>query len=124
MVQICLEVLAPKFGAFGTAVCTREKTSSFFNLQSMLLVEENHAGASTSTHTDNRMLYTEGHRPRGCGGCAGPTDKDPFSFQSRRLSILLHTSLTGRPVRREAPVGLQKKTHAFLDTGVEQRDEE
>ena len=24
----------------------------------MLLVEENHAGASTSTHTDNRMLYT------------------------------------------------------------------
>ena len=26
----------------------------------MLLVEENHTGASTSTHTDNRMLYTEG----------------------------------------------------------------
>ena len=41
---------------------------SFFDLQSMLLVEENHAGASTSTHTDNRMLYTEGDRPRGCGG--------------------------------------------------------
>ena len=25
----------------------------------MLWVEENHAGASTSTHIDNRMLYTE-----------------------------------------------------------------
>ena len=68
MVQICLGGLAPTFGAFRTVVCTREKTSSFFDLQSMLLVEENHAGASTSTHTDNRMLYMEGDRPRGRGG--------------------------------------------------------
>ena len=59
IVQICLGGLAPKSGAFRTAVCTREKTPSFFDLQSMLLIEENHAGASTSTHTDNRMLYTE-----------------------------------------------------------------
>ena len=29
----------------------------------MLLIEENHAGASTSMHTDNKMLYTEGDRP-------------------------------------------------------------
>ena len=68
MVQICLGGLAPKFGAFRTAVCTQENTPSFFNLQSMLLVEENHAGASTSMHTDSMMLYTEGDRPRGCGG--------------------------------------------------------
>ena len=68
MVQICLRGLAPMFGAIRTAVCTQEKTSSFFDLQSMLLVEENHASASTSTHTDNRMLYTEGDRPRGRGG--------------------------------------------------------
>ena len=52
MVQICLGGLTP----------------SFFDLQSMLLVEENHAGASTSTYTDNRMLYPEGDRPRGRGG--------------------------------------------------------
>ena len=50
MVQICLGGLASKFGAFRTAVCTRENTSSFFDLQSMLLVEENHAGVSKSTH--------------------------------------------------------------------------
>ena len=68
MVQIGLGGLAPKFGAFRTAVCTRENTPSFFDLQTMLLVEENNAGASTSTHTDSRMLYTEGDRPRGCGG--------------------------------------------------------
>ena len=68
MVQICLEGLASKFGAFRTAVCSRENTSSFFDLQSMLLVEENHAGASTSMHTDNKMLYTERDMPRGCGG--------------------------------------------------------
>ena len=60
MVQVCLRGLAPKFGAFRTAVCTRENTLSFFDLQSMLLAEENHAGASTSMQTDNKMMYTEG----------------------------------------------------------------
>ena len=68
MVQICLRGLAPKFKAFRTTVSTREKTPFFFDLQSMLLVEENHAGASTSTHNDSRMLYMEGDRPRGRGG--------------------------------------------------------
>ena len=53
MVQICLRGLASKFGAFRTAVCTRENTPSFFDLQSMLLIEENHADASTSTHADS-----------------------------------------------------------------------
>ena len=65
MLQICLRGLASKFGAFRTNVCTRENMPSFFDLQSVLLIEENHAGASTSTHTDSRMLYTEGDRP--CG---------------------------------------------------------
>mgnify|MGYP000279394766 CR=1 FL=1 len=68
MVQICLGGLAPKFGAFRTIVCTRESTPLFFDLQTMLLVEENHTGASTSTHADNKMLYTEGDRPHGRGG--------------------------------------------------------
>mgnify|MGYP006950760078 FL=1 len=34
----------------------------------MLLVEENHAGVSMSTHADGKMLYTEEDRPHGCGG--------------------------------------------------------
>jgi hypothetical protein len=41
--------------------------SSFFELQSMLLVEENHVGASTSTHANGKMLYTKEDRPRGHG---------------------------------------------------------
>ena len=49
-------------------ICKREKLLSFFDLQSVLLVEDNHTGASTSTHADNKMLYTEGDRPRGRGG--------------------------------------------------------
>ena len=49
-------------------MCTRENTPSFFDLQSMLLVEENHAGAWTSTHADNKMLYMEEDRPCGSGG--------------------------------------------------------
>jgi hypothetical protein len=68
-VQIYLGGLASKFGAFRTAVCTREATPSFFDLQSMLLVEENHVGVvATGAHTDNKMLYAEGERPRGRGG--------------------------------------------------------
>jgi hypothetical protein len=67
-VHSCLGGLASKFRAFRTAVCTRETTPSFFDLQSMLLVEENHVGASTSTHTERKMLYMEGERPRGRGG--------------------------------------------------------
>ena len=39
MVQICVGGLASKFGAFRTVVCTRENMPSFFDLQSMLLVE-------------------------------------------------------------------------------------
>ena len=53
IVQVCLGGLASKFKAFRTAVCTRENTPSFFDLQSMLLVEENHAGASTSAPIDS-----------------------------------------------------------------------
>ena len=68
MVQIYLGGLASKFGAFRTVVCTRENTPSFFDLQPMLLIEENHAGATTSRHTDSKMLYTEGDKPHGHGG--------------------------------------------------------
>mgnify|MGYP000721700421 CR=1 FL=1 len=42
MVQICLGGLAPQFSAMRTAVLAREKPPSFFDLQSMLLGEENH----------------------------------------------------------------------------------
>ena len=42
MVQICLGGLAQKYEPIWTAICTREKPSSFFDLQSMLMFEENH----------------------------------------------------------------------------------
>ena len=72
MVQICLGGLASKFGAFRTAVCTRENTPSFFDVQSMLLIEENHAGVVMSMHTNNQMFYMDGYRPRGRGGRGEP----------------------------------------------------
>ena len=43
MVQICLGGLAPRFGLIRSAILPRENTPSFFDLQSILLVEENHA---------------------------------------------------------------------------------
>ena len=42
MVQICLDGLIPRFDAMRTVVLARENPPSFFDLQSMLLVEENH----------------------------------------------------------------------------------
>ena len=42
MVQICLGGLAPRFGTMRTIVLARENLASFFDIQSMLLVEENH----------------------------------------------------------------------------------
>ena len=71
MVQVCLGGLASKFGSFRTTICTREKSPSFFDLQSMLLVEENHTGVSMSTNTNNKMLYMEDDRPHGHGGRHG-----------------------------------------------------
>ena len=68
MVQVCLGGLASKFGAFRTAICPRENMPSFFDLQSMLLVEESHGGPSTSMHVDSYMVYTKEDRPRGRGG--------------------------------------------------------
>mgnify|MGYP006997920461 CR=1 FL=1 len=73
MVQVCLGGLASMFESFRTTFCTRENTSSFFELQSMLLVEENHTGASTSTHADNKMMYMESDRLCGRGGRDGST---------------------------------------------------
>ena len=43
MVQICPGGLAPRFNTMRTVVLAREKTPSFFDLQSILLVEENYA---------------------------------------------------------------------------------
>ena len=45
MVYVCLGGFALKFVALRMAICMRENKASFFDLQSMLLVEENHVGA-------------------------------------------------------------------------------
>ena len=60
--------ITKKYGPIWTTICTREKPPSFLGLHSILLVEENHMGVSTSMHADNKMLYTEEDRPRGHGG--------------------------------------------------------
>ena len=68
MVQICLSGLAQRYGPIQTVIYTQEKPPSFFNLQSMLMVEENHASGSRTTQSDNQMLYIEADRPCGHGG--------------------------------------------------------
>ena len=49
MVQVCLGGLAQRFNPLRTAILARETPPSFFNLQSMLLIEENHVQSKSTT---------------------------------------------------------------------------
>ena len=73
MVEIVLGGLAQRYGSIRTTICAREKPPSFFVLQSMLMVEENHVSGSRTTQSDNHMMYTEAEWPRECGGRGGST---------------------------------------------------
>ena len=64
MVQICHGGLAPRFNAIQFADLVREKSPSFFDRQSMLLVEENHIQMRSNTF-DGQMLYTNSDKARG-----------------------------------------------------------
>ena len=63
MVQICLGGLTPRFGAMQTTVLAREKSLSFFELQSMLLVEENHVQTKTNM-SEGKMFFSDSDRGR------------------------------------------------------------
>ena len=41
MVQICIGGLAQRYGPIWTTICSQEKPLSFFDLELMLMVEEN-----------------------------------------------------------------------------------
>ena len=75
MVQIFLGGLAQgykRYRPMRMTICMREKPPTFFNFQFMLMVKENHAGASSNTHSDSQILYTEADRPCGRGEHGGP----------------------------------------------------
>ena len=71
MVQSYLGGLTQRCEPIRTTIYTREKPSASFDLQSMLMVEENHAGVSRSTQSNYRMLYMEADRPPGHGERGG-----------------------------------------------------
>ena len=72
MVQVCLGGLAQRFDPLRTAILVRENPPSFFDLQSMLLVEENHVRTKTKT-SEGQMFFSnsDGGRGRGRGGRRG-----------------------------------------------------
>ena len=57
MVQVCLGNLTQRFDPIRTTILARENPPSFFNLQSMLLVEENHV-RSKSKMSEGQMFFT------------------------------------------------------------------
>ena len=69
MVQVCLGSLTQRFNPLRTTILAKETPPSFFNLQSMLLVEENHVKTKITT-SEGQMLFSnsDGGRRRGRGG--------------------------------------------------------
>ena len=57
MVQVCLGGLTQRFDPLRTAILARENPPSFFDLQSMLLVEENHLRTKTKT-SEGKMFFS------------------------------------------------------------------
>ena len=66
MVQICLSGLAPRFSSIRSTILARENTPLFFDLQSILLVEENHA-RQRSNALEGQMLYSQSDDRRNFG---------------------------------------------------------
>ena len=56
MVQVCLGGLAQRFNLLRTTILGRENPPLFFDLQSMLLVEENHIRTETKTSEGNMFF--------------------------------------------------------------------
>ena len=75
MVQVCLGGLAQRFDPLRTAILARENPPSFFDLQSMLLVEENHVRTKSKT-SEGQMFFSnsDGGRGGGHGGRRGQFD--------------------------------------------------
>ena len=70
VVQICLGGLAPRLGAMRTSILARETSPFFFEVQSMLLVEENHV-RTRNNGSEGHMLYTHSNGGRGRGQARG-----------------------------------------------------
>ena len=85
MVQIGLGGQTQRYMPIRTAVCTREKPPFFLDLQSMLMVEENHASGSRTTESENQMLYMEAERPHGCGGRGGSAHNSGGRQEQERM---------------------------------------
>ena len=58
MVQVCLGGLAQQFNPLRTEILVREIPPSFFNLQSMLLVEEIHIQTKNNT-SEGQMFFSD-----------------------------------------------------------------
>ena len=72
MVQMCLGSLTQRFDPIRMEILARDNPHSFFNLQSMLLVEENHVQTKSKT-SEGQMFFSnsDGGRGRGRSGRTG-----------------------------------------------------
>ena len=87
IVKICLGGLAPRLNVILSAFLAREKSPSFFDLQSMLLVEENHV-LTRSTTCEGQMLYTNSEKKR-----KRPWEKEPSKLGRAQSKATPRTKL-------------------------------
>ena len=58
MVQVCLGGLAQRFSPLRMAIMVRGNPDSFFNLQSLLLIEENHIQIKSKT-SEGKIFFSK-----------------------------------------------------------------
>ena len=91
MAQVCLGGLAQRFNPLRTAILARDTPPSFFNLQSMLLVEENQVQSKTYT-MEGQMLFSDSDRRSKRKRSIRPIPRREFTIwaRTRKPSRNLH----------------------------------
>ena len=100
MVQINLSDLTQRYEPIRTTIFTREKPLSFFDLQSMLMVEENHASGSRTTDRTTRCCTYRRNGPEGVEDEVGQL-ATVAAYKSRKEGIEeVRTTVSDPPLAR------------------------
>ena len=91
MVQICLSGLTPRFDTIRSVVLARENPLSFFDLQSMVLVEENHVRTRIKVEEEDKVVEEEVDSVKADTTKSNPentTTTTGKTFQTREAELL------------------------------------
>ena len=126
MVQVCLGGLTQQFDPLRMTILARENPPLFFNLQSMILVEENHVQTKSKT-SEGKMFFSnlDGSRGRGRGGRRGRFGPSHEGNSNLRQEDRSHRGTFGRRGSLHAKQGWKTMPLTYNYYGkIDHREEE